>query len=63
MSPGTGPSVKFGEVGSLAQEKSFSKMKRRQRQGSLVRHPGSFKTAVLRVCVVCGTLDVTETLS
>ena len=44
-----GPSVKFGEAGSPAQVKAFSKMKRRQRQGSVERHPGSFRTAVLRV--------------
>ena len=50
--PGAGPSVKFGEAGSPAQVKAFSKMKRRQRQGSVERHPGSFKTAVLRVLSV-----------
>ena len=47
-----GPSVKFGEAGSPAQVKAFSKMKRRQRQGSVERHPFSFKTAILRVLSV-----------
>ena len=46
-SPGAGPSVKFGEAGSPAQEKAFSKM--RQRQISVGRRPGSLRTAVLRV--------------
>ena len=44
-----GSSVKFGEARSPAQVKAFSKMKRSQRQGSVERHPGSFRTAVLRV--------------
>jgi len=48
-SQGTGPSAEFGKAGSPVQGEGFSKMKRRQRQGSVGRLTGLFKTAVLRV--------------
>ena len=48
-SPGAGPSVKFGEAGSPAQEKAFSKMKRSRRQISVRKRAGTFRIAVLRV--------------
>lgn len=58
------PSVKSGEAGSPAQVKAFSKMKRRRRQGSVEETP--FQNSIQNSnsqSVVCGTLDVPETLS
>ena len=59
-SHGARPSAEFVEAGSPVQGEGDSEMKRRQRQGSVERFPDLFKRVVLGV--VCGILDVTETL-
>ena len=60
--PGAGPSAKCGEAGSPAQGEGFSKTKRRQRQGSLRRFSQVYSNSSSQ-SVICGTLEVTETLS
>ena len=48
-SQGAGPSAEFGKAGSPVQGEGFSKMKKRQRQGSVGKVTGLFETAILRV--------------